>query len=127
MEIVISVHNPEKSYGVEKAVDGISFDVKKGTIFGLLGHNGAGKSTTLECIPAQSLLIREAYSFLAKVRIKTGKRCSKGSASNFRMQPIPTKSGQEKSAKSMRLFTKTLRAGKACLRSSALPASSNLP
>ncbi len=50
MEIVISVHNLEKSYGAKKAVDGISFDVEKGTIFGLLGHNGAGKSTTLECI-----------------------------------------------------------------------------
>jgi ABC-2 type transport system ATP-binding protein len=50
METVISVHNLEKSYGTKKAVDGISFDVKKGTVFGLLGHNGAGKSTTLECI-----------------------------------------------------------------------------
>lgn len=50
METVISVHNLEKSYGIKKAVDGISFDVKKGTVFGLLGHNGAGKSTTLECI-----------------------------------------------------------------------------
>ena len=50
METVISVHNLEKSYGTKKAVDGISFDVQKGTIFGLLGHNGAGKSTTLECI-----------------------------------------------------------------------------
>lgn len=50
METVISVHNLEKSYGVKKAVDGISFDVKKGTVFGLLGHNGAGKSTALECI-----------------------------------------------------------------------------
>jgi ABC-2 type transport system ATP-binding protein len=50
METVISVHNLEKSYGGKKAVDGISFDVKKGTVFGLLGHNGAGKSTTLECI-----------------------------------------------------------------------------
>lgn len=50
METVISVHNLEKFYGPKKAVDGISFDVKKGTVFGLLGHNGAGKSTTLECI-----------------------------------------------------------------------------
>jgi len=50
METVISVHNLQKSYGANKAVDGVSFDVEKGTIFGLLGHNGAGKSTTLECI-----------------------------------------------------------------------------
>ena len=50
METVISVHNLHKAYGEKRAVDGISFDVEKGTIFGLLGHNGAGKSTTLECI-----------------------------------------------------------------------------
>ena len=50
METVISVQNLHKAYGEKKAVDGISFHVKKGTIFGLLGHNGAGKSTTLECI-----------------------------------------------------------------------------
>ncbi len=50
METAISVHKLEKSYGPKKAVDGVSFDVKRGTIFGLLGHNGAGKSTTLECI-----------------------------------------------------------------------------
>jgi ABC-2 type transport system ATP-binding protein len=37
METVISVNNLEKSYGARKAVDGISFDVKKGTVFGLLG------------------------------------------------------------------------------------------
>ena len=50
MEAAISVHNLQKYYGAKIAVDGISFDVEKGTIFGLLGHNGAGKSTTLECI-----------------------------------------------------------------------------
>lgn len=50
METVISVQNLHKAYGRKKAVDGISFQVEKGTIFGLLGHNGAGKSTTLECI-----------------------------------------------------------------------------
>ena len=32
------------------AVDGISFSVRKGEICALLGHNGAGKSTTLKCI-----------------------------------------------------------------------------
>jgi len=50
VETVISVQNLHKAYGEKKAVDGITFNVKRGTIFGLLGHNGAGKSTTLECI-----------------------------------------------------------------------------
>lgn len=33
-----------------KAVDGISFEVKKGEVFGFLGPNGAGKTTTIRCI-----------------------------------------------------------------------------
>jgi ABC-2 type transport system ATP-binding protein len=32
------------------AVDGISFEVKKGEIFGFLGPNGAGKSTTIKIL-----------------------------------------------------------------------------
>lgn len=47
---IISVKQLKKSYGSKVAVDGISFAVEKGSIFGLLGHNGAGKSTTIECI-----------------------------------------------------------------------------
>ncbi len=33
-----------------KAIDGISFDVKKGETFGFLGPNGAGKTTTIRCL-----------------------------------------------------------------------------
>ncbi|WRS27965.1 ABC transporter ATP-binding protein [Oscillospiraceae bacterium MB08-C2-2] len=50
MENIISVKGLKKSYGNKIAVDGITFTVEKGSIFGLLGHNGAGKSTTIECI-----------------------------------------------------------------------------
>ncbi len=50
MDEVIKVVNLSKSYGEQKAVDGLSLSVKKGTVFGLLGANGAGKSTTLECM-----------------------------------------------------------------------------
>ena len=32
------------------AINGISLDIKEGEIFGFLGHNGAGKSTTIKCI-----------------------------------------------------------------------------
>ncbi|MEH7226778.1 ABC transporter ATP-binding protein [Bacillus sp. JJ1566] len=45
---VIELTNISKSYGDVKAVDGITLQVKKGEILGIIGANGAGKSTTLE-------------------------------------------------------------------------------
>jgi ABC-2 type transport system ATP-binding protein len=46
----IIVRNLTKSYKSFKAVDNISFTVKKGEIFGFLGPNGAGKTTTIKAI-----------------------------------------------------------------------------
>src|SRR4029079_17774136 len=39
-----------KIYNRSRAVDGVSFDVKKGEIFGIIGSNGSGKTTTVECL-----------------------------------------------------------------------------
>ncbi len=50
MQEVIKVDQLSKSYGSLAAVDHISLSVKRGTAFGLIGANGAGKSTTIECI-----------------------------------------------------------------------------
>ncbi|ACA54650.1 ABC transporter ATP-binding protein [Clostridium botulinum] len=47
---VIKVHNLYKSYGDVQVLEDVSLTVKKGEVFGLLGANGAGKSTTIECI-----------------------------------------------------------------------------
>lgn len=44
---VIKVKNLTKRFGSFTAVDNISFDVKKGEIFGFLGANGAGKTTAM--------------------------------------------------------------------------------
>lgn len=46
----IQVRDLKKSYGKNEVLHGISFEVKKGEIFGFLGVNGAGKTTTLSCI-----------------------------------------------------------------------------
>ena len=46
----IVVENLEKAFGKRKVVDNLSFKVRKGEVFGLLGHNGAGKSTTIDLI-----------------------------------------------------------------------------
>ncbi|MGN0561510.1 MAG: ABC transporter ATP-binding protein [Candidatus Fimenecus sp.] len=50
MQTAINVERLSKSYGKQLAIDNISLSVKRGTVFGLLGANGAGKSTTIECI-----------------------------------------------------------------------------
>ncbi|MEW9094650.1 MAG: ABC transporter ATP-binding protein [Clostridiaceae bacterium] len=50
MKNVIEVEGLKKSYNNKLAVDNLSFSVKEGEFFGLLGHNGAGKSTTIDCI-----------------------------------------------------------------------------
>ncbi len=50
MEEIIRVKDLSKSYGEKAVLHGLSFCVKKGEIMGLLGANGAGKSTSIECI-----------------------------------------------------------------------------
>lgn len=46
----IVIENLTKSYGSQKALDGVSLEIKSGQITGLLGPNGAGKSTLMKVI-----------------------------------------------------------------------------
>ncbi len=47
---MIEVRNLVKTYGSKRAVNGVSFTVRRGDILGFLGPNGAGKSTTMKMI-----------------------------------------------------------------------------
>ena len=49
--MLLQIHNLSKTYkGGKKAVDNLSLEVAAGDIFGFIGHNGAGKSTTIKSI-----------------------------------------------------------------------------
>lgn len=50
MENIIEVKNLSKTFGDKKAVNDISFNIKKGSIVAFLGPNGAGKSTTIKML-----------------------------------------------------------------------------
>jgi ABC-2 type transport system ATP-binding protein len=50
MEPCIHVSDLRKSYGQVRAVDGVSFDVECGKVFGFLGPNGAGKTTAIRVL-----------------------------------------------------------------------------
>jgi len=47
---ILSIQNLSKNYGRILAVDDLSFTVQKGTVYGILGPNGSGKTTTLSVI-----------------------------------------------------------------------------
>ena len=50
---MIELRNLQKAWGGKSALIGLSLEVRKGEVFGLLGHNGAGKSTTLGILLGQ--------------------------------------------------------------------------
>ena len=50
MNEILNIQNLSKNYGKIKAVDGLSFIVERGTVYGILGPNGSGKTTTLSVI-----------------------------------------------------------------------------
>lgn len=50
MQNAIDVRDLTKHYGEKCVLDNLCLKVKRGCVFGLLGANGAGKSTSIECI-----------------------------------------------------------------------------
>ena len=53
-ELLLSTHGLTKQYGHQKAVDSVDIHLKKGSIYGFIGRNGAGKTTFLKMISGLS-------------------------------------------------------------------------
>lgn len=76
----IEIKNVTKEYGLQKALNDISFTVNKGEILGFLGPNGAGKSTLMKIItcyipPTSGTVIVDGYDVLEdslEIRKKVG-------------------------------------------------------
>lgn len=49
-DIVLSIRGMSKTFGRNRVLDHIDLDVKRGSVMGLMGENGAGKSTMMKCL-----------------------------------------------------------------------------
>ena len=49
-DAVLEITKLSKSFAKNKVLDGINLTVKKGSVMGLMGENGAGKSTMMKCL-----------------------------------------------------------------------------
>jgi ABC-2 type transport system ATP-binding protein len=65
----IRLDNLRKSFAGKPALHGVSFEVQKGEIFGLLGHNGAGKSTALGILLGQ-VFPDEGEAFVGEISVQ---------------------------------------------------------
>ncbi|MFS0785493.1 ABC transporter ATP-binding protein [Shouchella sp. 1P09AA] len=72
-ETVIETRGIVKSFGRKTAVNQLDITVEKGEIFGLLGHNGAGKSTTIDCILGTQKIDAGSVSLLGQNPLRNRK------------------------------------------------------
>ncbi|MDH4286724.1 MAG: ATP-binding cassette domain-containing protein, partial [Gallionella sp.] len=49
-DITLSARNLTRSFGSRQVIHNVSLEIRRGEVLGLLGHNGAGKSTTLQML-----------------------------------------------------------------------------
>ena len=71
-EVLLKVENLRQYFGATKAVDNVSFEIKKGEVFGLVGESGCGKTTTGRSI-IKLYNITGGNVFFKGIRIAAGK------------------------------------------------------
>ena len=88
---MISIKELRRSFGPIVAVDGISFDVRKGEVLGFLGPNGAGKSTVMRMLACYLRPTAAQRRFAATTFSKTPSKSGNQSVIWPRMFPLTTK------------------------------------
>ena len=73
---MLQIHHLKKSYGAKEVLLDISFEVRPGEIVALLGKNGAGKSTTMNCVagiinPTSGDITYEGQSLLPESTLRS--------------------------------------------------------
>ena len=96
MAEILAVRNVVKTFGEVRAVDGVSFAVRRGTITGLLGRNGAGKTSTIRMITGILLPDEGEISWLGGA--------ASGSAFRDRIGYLPEERGLYKQMKLIELL-----------------------
>ena len=66
MEYILTTDNLSKIYGEKRAADAISLHIRKGDVYGLIGRNGAGKTTVLKMICGLSTPTSGSVTFMGK-------------------------------------------------------------
>lgn len=74
---IVEIKNFTMKFGAKTAVDNLSFEVKRGEVFGFLGSNGSGKTTTLRALlglyePAGGELLIDGKPFAVEDGVKLG-------------------------------------------------------
>ena len=70
-DLILSIKNVTKTFPGVKALDNVSFDVKRGTVHAICGENGAGKSTLMKIISGAYSAIPAKFSSTASPWIPT--------------------------------------------------------
>ena len=65
-DIVLTIDGMSKSFGRNRVLDHISMNVRRGTVMGLMGENGAGKSTMMKCLFGTYQKMKARYFLTAK-------------------------------------------------------------
>ncbi|CCQ14860.1 ABC transporter ATP binding protein [Rhodococcus sp. AW25M09] len=84
-DVVLGINDVAVHYGGIKAVDGISFDITRGKIVGILGPNGSGKSTLLAAVTRLTPLTRGTLTFEGEsfARVSAQEVAKRGIARTF--------------------------------------------